>query len=221
MRYAANLETLWQDQPLLDRFEAAHEADFTGVELPNPYEGDVQALRSQLLRFDLKMVMIACPPPNYTGGIRGFAADPGAKDRFQRDFKRVLRYASILKPEFILLLAGPDVGEGSEPCLIDNLSQASKMAPKQKLLFQLDDASCIKNTDKARAILEAVSAPNLGLMLSDVTGVDTPPAHIQITSRNAARDTVCKQLGAMDYTGWVSAAYRDDAPTEKSLAWRE
>ncbi len=63
-----------------------------------PYDDAVGKVLQSLTHAGLPLVLINTPPPNWTGGDRGFAAIPGGEDRFRRDFKRALRYAERLKP---------------------------------------------------------------------------------------------------------------------------
>ncbi|MDP5361432.1 MAG: hydroxypyruvate isomerase, partial [Paracoccaceae bacterium] len=90
-KFCANLTWLFTELPFLERFEAAKEAGFDGVEVLFPYDVNAQDIVNARARHDLQMVLINCPPPNYTGGAQGFAAVPGVEDRFQKDFMRALR----------------------------------------------------------------------------------------------------------------------------------
>ena len=92
-KFAANLTFLFRELPFLDRFEAAAEAGFKGVEVLFPYDDAASEITRRLRAFDLRMVLINAPPPNWAGGERGFAAVPGLSDRFRHDFKRALRFA--------------------------------------------------------------------------------------------------------------------------------
>ncbi len=92
-RFAANLTLLFKELPFLERFQAAAEAGFQAVEVLFPYDDAAQLVTRQLTANGLHMVLINTPPPNYTGGARGFAATPNGQQRFQYDFKRTLRYA--------------------------------------------------------------------------------------------------------------------------------
>ena len=110
-RFAANLTLLFDELPYLDRFDAAAAAGFEAVEILSPYEFAAKDTSRALIANGLELVLINAPPPNYTGGERGFAAVPGGQQRFQHDIRRVSRYADVLKPEFIHVMAG--VAEGS------------------------------------------------------------------------------------------------------------
>ncbi len=98
-RFCANLTLLFTELPFLDRFAAASAAGFAGVEVLFPYDDPVPEILDRLDRTGLPFVLMNCPPPNYTGGPRGFAAVPGLEDRFRTDFRRAARYAATLERE--------------------------------------------------------------------------------------------------------------------------
>ena len=105
MKVCANVNVMFADLPFMERFAVAKAAGFDGIEIPFPYDHPVPEILAALALHDLKMVMIACPPPNYTGADRGFAALPGAENRFRRDFKRTIRYAKALGTEHVHVMS--------------------------------------------------------------------------------------------------------------------
>ena len=128
MKSCANLTMLFADLPFLERFGAARAAGFRGVEVLFPYDVAVPDMLDMLARNELPLALINCPPPNYTGGERGFAAIAGA--RFRQDFKRSLRYASALGAQHLHIMAGVAEGAGARACFIENLRWAAGEAPK-------------------------------------------------------------------------------------------
>lgn len=97
-KFAANISLLFAELPYLDRFSAAARAGFEAVEILFPYELAAKETQRALLANGLELLLINAPPPNYTGGMPGYAALPMGSDRFQRDIRRVLRYAEVLRP---------------------------------------------------------------------------------------------------------------------------
>ena len=90
-KFAANVSLLFTELPYLDRFAAAANSDFEAVEILFPYDVAAKETRRALLANGLHLVLINAPPPNYTGGERGFAAIPDGQARFRNDIRRVLR----------------------------------------------------------------------------------------------------------------------------------
>ena len=56
---------------------AAKAAGFDHVEVLFPYEASATETRTALIMNGLEMALMCGPPPNWTGGPRGFAAVPG------------------------------------------------------------------------------------------------------------------------------------------------
>ena len=127
--FAANLTFLFKETPFLERFQAAADAGFDAVEVLFPYDDAVGEVVRRLTRAGLPMALINTPPPNWTGGARGFAAIPGGDDRFRRDFKRALRYAAPLKPRHIHIMSGTAEGQVARDTYVSNLAWAAAEAP--------------------------------------------------------------------------------------------
>lgn len=247
MKACANLSTLFADIPFLERFGAARTAGFAGVEIPFPYDHAVPVLLDLLGRNNLDPVMITCPPPNYTGADRGFAAVPGGKDRFQRDFKRTLRYAKALGVRHIHIMAGAVRGPEARETLIDNLRWATSEAPEQSLTIEPkchDDVPgyYLNNCHKAADIVKEIEAENFGIQfdthhVQQIHGniVDVWEAvhpfvrHVQIAQSpfRSAPDqpgdidiaAFIKALKTSNYKGWMSGEYVAPLESKTHLFW--
>ena len=95
-RFAANLHYLFTEVPFLDRFGAAAEAGFKGVEFQVPYEYPGAQLRARLTAHGLKMVLFDAPMGDWDAGDRGLAAVPGREAEFRATLPRVVEYAQAL-----------------------------------------------------------------------------------------------------------------------------
>lgn len=245
-RLCANLSWLFTELPLMERFRAAKDAGFDAVEVLFPYDCPAQEMRDQLVWNDLTFVLMNCPPPNATGGPQGFAAIPGLEDRFRRDFDRTLRYAAVLKPRHIHIMAGVAEGAGAEATFTANLAWAAARAPKQGLTIEPINRGdmpgyFLADYDLAARVLAAVRAPNLGLQFDAyhaqrITG-DALAAwdrfgrlarHIQIAGHPGRHEPAGGDIdwpaffAALDrdsYAGWVSAEYRPRSATAEGLGW--
>lgn len=245
-RFAANLSYLFTELPFIDRFAAAKAAGFDGVEVPLPYDHPAQALRAQLALYDLALVMIACPPPNYTGGPRGFAAVPGHEARFRHDFERCLRYAQLLHPAHIHIMAGRAEGAAARACYIENLKWAAETAlPFSLTIAPLNPVDVpgyfLASYDLAAEVLDAVAAPNLGLQFStyhaQMLTHDAKATwarhghrarHVQIAGTPGRHEpsggdidhaAFFARLAGEGYAGWVGAEYDPADGTEAGLGW--
>jgi hydroxypyruvate isomerase len=105
-RLCANLGFLFGEVPFLDRFEAAAEAGFAGVEFASPYEYRAAELRTQLKTAGVSLVLINSPAGNRAAGERGFACLPGRVDTFRDGVSQALDYAVALDCKLIHVMAG-------------------------------------------------------------------------------------------------------------------
>lgn len=245
-RFAANLTFLFTELPFMERFAAARAAGFEGVEVLFPYDFPAQEMRARIVESGLTFVLLASPPPNWAGGDRGFAAVPGSEERFRRDFDRALRFAEVLKPQHIHIMAGRASGAVARAIYVKNLKWAAERAPGRSLTIEpinphdmpgyfLDDF------DLAAEILDEVGAPNLGLQFDAYhaqTITDDPvavwdrhghrAAHVQIAGYPGRHEPVdgaidypafFARLEAEGYQGWVSAEYVPQGATREGLGW--
>lgn len=105
-KLAANLTLLFNEIPFLDRFRAAADAGFKGVEYLFPYEYDAGALRRQLDDYGLTQVLINMPAGNWAGGDRGLACLPRRVPEFRAGVARAVEYATALGCRQVNCLAG-------------------------------------------------------------------------------------------------------------------
>lgn len=245
-KFCANLTWLFGELPDMDRFRAAREAGFEGVEVLFPYDCPTQDMRDQLVLNGLSFVLMNCPPPNATGGPQGFAAVPGGEERFRRDFDRTLRFAQVLKPLHIHIMAGVAEGPEAEATFVRNLRWAAARAPRQGLTIEpinrIDmPGYFLADYETAARVLDAVASPNLALQFDAyhahrITG-DVAAAwgahghrarHVQVAGFPGRHEP---QKGAIDYPaffdrldaegyeGWVSGEYAPATTTADGLAW--
>lgn len=245
-RFAANLTFLFTELPMEQRFAAAHAAGFEGVEILFPYDFPVAELRRGCVSKGLEFILLNTPPPNWAGGPRGFAADPDRTARFRHDFDRVLRFAEALRVRHILVMAGKGRGARAEAAFIDNLRWACERAPHASLLIEpanpRDIPDCFLSCfDQAREMIEAVNAPNLGLLFDayhahmitdDVAGLweahHRLVRHVQIAGAPGRHEphrgeidcaALLQQIEESGYHGWIGAEYGPRTTTEAGLGW--
>ena len=248
LKFAANLSFLWAELPYLDRFDAAAEAGFEAVEVLFPYDLAVSETRRALSANGLRMLLINAPPPNYTGGPRGFAAVPDRTDRFRRDIERSFRYAEALGISFLHVMAGEASGPAARATFVDNLRWASARAP-EGLTLTIEPLNPVSQPEYfladyalAAEVLAEVAAPNVGLQYDsfhaqmihgDAVAVFEAHAplirHIQIGdtpkrgapgSGNVDFPALFASIAASGYDGWISAEYLPGTRTEDTLGWR-
>jgi len=105
-KLAANLNYLFTEVELLDRFEAAAAAGFRGVEYQFPYDFDRHALADQLRASRLEMVLINLPAGDAQAGDAGIACDPQRVEEFRQGVETGIEYAEVLGCGQMNCLAG-------------------------------------------------------------------------------------------------------------------
>jgi 2-dehydrotetronate isomerase len=106
IRLAANLSMLFQEHDFLDRFAAAAEAGFRGVEYLFPYAYRREDLVRCLSEAGLEQVLFNLPPGDWDAGERGLASLPGREAEFQASVAEALHYAEALDCPSIHAMAG-------------------------------------------------------------------------------------------------------------------
>ena len=79
-KLAANLSMMFQEASFLDRFAAAAECGFVGVEYLFPYDFPAEEIAARLTRYGLTQALFNLPPGDSAKGERGTAALPGRED---------------------------------------------------------------------------------------------------------------------------------------------
>ena len=245
-RFAANLTYLFTELPMLQRFAAARRAGFDGVEILFPYDLPAKDLIAAARDSDLRFVLMNTPPPNWAGGPRGFAAEPGNEARFRHDFERALRYAEALKVAHLHVMAGKARGPAALGTFLRNLEWACAQAPGISLTIEPKNRHdlpgyFLDSFDLAGEIIDEIDQPNLGLQFDAYQAqmihgdvIDTWERHarnvhhIQIAGcpgRHEPRAGEINYAGffravdAAGYRGWVGAEYTPRTSTEAGLRW--
>lgn len=105
-KFAANLSMLFTELPFPDRFKAAADAGFKGVEFLFPYEFEAATLAKQLRDNDLTQVLFNMPPGNWDTGERGIACLSDRRDEFRTGVDAALKYARVLSCKHVHCMAG-------------------------------------------------------------------------------------------------------------------
>ena len=131
-RFAANVSTMFGEHAFLDRFRAAANCGFRGVECQFPYDWPVRAIGARLRDNGLEQALINAPPGDLAAGERGLAALPGRREAFRAAIDRGLEYAHALECPRMHVMAGV-VPEGADraamrACFVDNVAWAAERA---------------------------------------------------------------------------------------------
>ncbi len=247
-RFAATLDRLFAERPFLERFAAAAAAGFEAVEIAEPYDHEPEAIRAELDRTGLRVALMGTPPGDTAAGERGLASLPGRVHDFQASIRRAIVYAKALRPERIHVPAGISRGPWARSIYVANLSRACEMAPEH--IFAIEPINArdlpgyhLTGTADARAVIDAVGKPNLGLTLDlyhcqisegDVTrrieALAPLLVHVQVAGvpdgaepdRGELSLHHCLEvLERVGYRGWIGCDYHPAGRTEDGLGWFE
>lgn len=104
LRLAANLSTMFQEWPLLERFVVAAQAGFRAVELQFPYEEAAAAELASALSGRLELALINAPAGRLDQGERGLAIEGGT--RFESSVRIAQHYARTTGCRQVHVLVG-------------------------------------------------------------------------------------------------------------------
>ena len=129
-KFSANLSMLFTERTFLDRFEAAAQAGFRGVEYVGPYDFPAAEIAARLQANGLTQALFNLPPGDWTKGERGLACLPSRIAEFRVGVDKAIDYAHALGCQTVNCLAGiPTPGVSAEETwrtLIENLRYAAR-----------------------------------------------------------------------------------------------
>ena len=171
-KFAANLSMLFNEVDFLDRFKAAADAGFEGVEYLFPYAFEKDALVEQLQKHGLTQVLHNLPAGDWEAGERGIACHPDRVGEFQEGVGRAIDYGTALGCKQINCLAGiaPDgvADDMLRATFVSNLRFAAprlKQAGMRMLIEPINTYDIpgfyLNRTEQAIGILDEVGSDNL------------------------------------------------------------
>ncbi|MGE8547602.1 hydroxypyruvate isomerase [Alcaligenes sp. Marseille-Q7550] len=171
-KFAANLTMLFNEHDFLDRFQAAADAGFKGVEYLFPYAYDKQQLAEQLQKHGLTQVLHNLPAGNWDGGERGIAVLPERVSEFQDGVGRAIEYATALGCKQVNCLAGKVPAgldaDTAHKTFVDNLQFAAGKLKDAGIRLLVEPINTydipgfyLNRTEQAAALLQDVGSDNL------------------------------------------------------------
>jgi hydroxypyruvate isomerase len=173
-RFCANLSMLYGEHDFLDRFAAAAEDGFKGVEYLFPYDFQKERLAEKLREHGLTQVLHNLPAGDWGKGERGIACLPDRVGEFQEGVGRAIEYATTLGCKQVNCLAGI-APEGIAPekvrqTFVDNLKFAAPRLKDAGIRLLIEPVNTrdipgfyLNRSDEAVAIIDEVGSDNLAL----------------------------------------------------------
>ena len=130
VKLEANLQFMFNEYDLIDRYEQAAKAGFKGVELQAPYSLEIDQINEKLEKYNLKHVIINLPVMDPDTNLANIALRPDRKDLFLERLDLGLRYASSLG------CLGINTGIGTKPEGFDDEEIYQTLIHNQKIASQ-------------------------------------------------------------------------------------
>ncbi len=167
---------MFNEVPFLDRFAAARDAGFKGVEFLFPYEHPVDVVAGRLRDAGLEIALFNFPPGNWAAGERGITCLPGREAEFRAGVETALPYAAAMGATRLHAMAGiAPAGADHQACratLIANLQYAAEKLAAHGITLLLEAINTrdmpgffVSTQAESFAICQAVGAPNLRMQL--------------------------------------------------------
>ncbi len=171
-KFAANLSMMFNEVDFLERFDAAAEAGFAGVEYLFPYAWNKAELAERLSRADLKQVLFNMPPGDWDAGERGLAILPERTDEFRAGVETAIDYANALGCGQLHCMAGLEPA-GIDPAVlrrtyVENLRYAADKAGGAGIRVLIEAINTrdmpgffLNTSRQALGVIEEVGSDNL------------------------------------------------------------
>ncbi len=248
LRFAANLNFLFTELPLLERFEAAAAAGFKAVEIINPYEVPARDIAARLQAAGLTLALVNIAPGNPAAGERGLTALAGRERDFEEALRNALHYADVTGCRQIHLLAGLVHQGAGRATFVANLRKAARLAAPSGVTVLIEPINrrdipgyFLNKTHEARAVIHEVGEPNLGLQLDlyhrqveegDIAmairefgplarhyQVASPPDRGEPGEGELNYRTLFRLIDESGFAGFVGCEYRPRHGTVEGLKW--
>ena len=167
---------MFNEVPFLERFPAAAETGFRGVEYLFPYDFPAETIEALLQRHGLENVLFNLPPGNWGGGERGITCLPGREAEFRTGVHKAIEYALRLKTTRLHAMAGV-VPAGADPeavqaTYIANLKYAAAETARHGITLLIEAINTrdipgfyLSTQAQSHAVMQEVGAPNLKLQM--------------------------------------------------------
>ena len=171
-KFAANLTMMFGEADFLDRFQAASDAGFEGVEYLFPYDYEPERLADLLSARGLVQVLHNLPAGDWAAGERGIACHPDRIGEFQDGVGKAIEYAKALGCAQVNCLAGivprGVSARAARDTLADNLKFAAPALEAEGIRLLIEPINQIdipgfllSRTRDARSIIGEVASSNL------------------------------------------------------------
>ncbi len=173
-KFDANLTMLYNEVDFLDRFAAAANDGFAGVEYLFPYAYAKADLADRLKSAGLAQVLFNLPAGDWAAGERGIACHPDRTEEFRKGVASAIEYATALGCPQVNCLAGKVPAgisqEDAKNTFVENLRYAAPELERAGITLLIEPINTydipgffLSGTPRSLAIMDEVGSPNLKL----------------------------------------------------------
>ncbi|MEX0763289.1 MAG: TIM barrel protein [Dehalococcoidia bacterium] len=244
----ANLQFMFNEYDVLDRYDAAARAGFKAVELQSPYPFEPEQVKERLERNGLRQILINMP----AGDERNVPIRPDRRDQFREFVAQGVKYAEALNCPVINCPPGP-APEGApadelKATLVENLRYAATEFAKVGTRVLVEAINTrdqpgffVHTTSDCRAVIQEAAHENLGIqydvyhmqimegdlartiqanldLIGHIQIADTPGRNEPGTGE-INYDFLLPYIDSLGYEGWVGCEYKPAGRTEDGLGW--
>jgi hydroxypyruvate isomerase len=150
LKFDPNLRWLFTELPMVERYAAAAQAGFKGVEVAFPYDYKASDLNSILKNNGLSLVQILAPF-DWDGGERGLGALPGRESEFKTSISSAIEFAIQVGRPMIHIMPGNITSELNKKECLDifksNLAWAAEVANREGITLILEPCCAARFPD--------------------------------------------------------------------------
>ncbi len=246
-RFAANVSLLFTEKPFIERFAAAAQAGFKGVECQFPYHVDAIEVADQLAMAGTPLVLMNAPPGDFAAGERGLAALPGREEEFRDSVEVALNYAETAEcPRHHVMAGCIEADETAMDVYLANLMFAAERGQEVGVQILIEaivmDNYFLTQPEQAAEVVRHLDHKNLRLQYDLYHAQRSQGnlaeflehnldiiAHIQVAGVPGRNEPdklgeinwrfIFDLLDAHGYGGWIGAEYTPRGDTLRGLAW--
>lgn len=175
LKFCANLSFMFQEtSSLLERYQLAKDVGFRAVECAFPYVHSVEEVVAAQKKANVEQILINAFVGDVTKGELGFAAIPGAEEKFIDSVNLAVKYAKALQCSRIHVMSGAveTVNEANVETYEKNIKHAASVFEKENIIGLIEPINpysvpkyYMNNFHKGLDVVKKVNSPNLKLML--------------------------------------------------------
>jgi hydroxypyruvate isomerase len=173
-RFSINVSFMLTEYDFLDRFAAAADLGFAGVDIQFPYDHAPGAVAARARSAGVEAVLLNLSAGDRAAGELGIAALPGREAEFRAGVGQALPYCRALDCRRVNVLAGlRPPGESAERCravMAENLAYTAETLGREGITVMVEPANgrdnpgfLIQTTEDALSVMDAAGHANLRL----------------------------------------------------------